>query len=308
MSPWRAGVAFVSRVRDLCARRRLAREAEQEIEMHLDLLADQCVTLLERWRRAWQVRLGMLFDRRRADRELEEELRHHVALATAARRARGVPPAEARRQALVSLGGLESARNHVREARFAAALVTSWQDVRLAARGLVRRPLASAVAVGTLGLGLASVAAPFAVVDAVVLQPIGDDDSRLVRIWKDDVERGGGLLFPISYPEYLVWKDEAASFDALAAINYADGATTAVLVDDEPVTANRVLASAGLLDAVGARPAHGRLLEPADDVEGAAPVAVVSHRFWRRVSGDPAFVGRRLRFPGDAPFTVVGVL
>ena len=38
MSPWRAVVAFVSRLRDLCARRRLAREAKQEIEAHLDLL------------------------------------------------------------------------------------------------------------------------------------------------------------------------------------------------------------------------------------------------------------------------------
>ena len=82
----------------------------------------------------------------------------------------------------------------------------------------------------------------------------------------------------------------------------------AVLVDDEPVTANRVSASAELLDVVGARPAYGRLLEAGDDVEGAELVAVVSHRFWRRVSGDPAFVGQRLRFPGDTPFTVVGVL
>ena len=264
--------------------------------------------LLERWLCAWRVRLGMLFDRRRADRELEEELRHHVALATEARRAQGVPLAEARRQALVSLGGLESARNHVRDARFAAALMTSWQDLRFAVRGLVRRPLASAVAVATLSLGLASVTALFAVTDAVILQPVGDRDSRLVRVWKDDVERGGGLLFPISYPEYLVWKDEATGFGALAAINYADGATTAVLIDDEPVTANRVLASAELLEVVGARPAHGRLLEAADDVESAELVAVVSHRFWLRVSGDPAFVGRRLRFPGDTPFTVVGVL
>ena len=264
--------------------------------------------LLERWRCAWRARLGMLLDRRRADRELDEELRHHVALATEARRARGVPPAEARRQALVSLGGLESARSHVRDARFAAALMTGWQDLRFAARGLVRRPLASAVAVGTLSLGLASVTALFAVVDAVILQPVGDGDSRLVRVWKDDVERGGGLLFPISYPEYLVWEEEATSFDALAAINYADGATVAVLVDGEPVTANRVLASAALLEVVGARPAHGRLLEARDDVEGAELVAVVSHRFWRRVSGDPSFVGQRLRFPGDAPFTIVGVL
>ena len=181
-------------------------------------------------------------------------------------------------------------------------------DLRFAVRGLVRRPLAAVVAVATLSLGLASVTALFAVTDAVILQPIGDSDSRLVRIWKDDVERGGGLLFPISYPEYRVWKDEATGFDALAAINYADGATNAFMVDDQPVTANRVLASAGLLDAVGARPAYGRLLEAADDVEGAELVAVVSHRFWLRVSGDPTFVGQRLSPPGDTPFTVVGVL
>ena len=181
-------------------------------------------------------------------------------------------------------------------------------DLRFALRGLVRRPLAAAVAVATLSLGLASVTALFAVTEAVLLRPVGDDDSRLVRIWKDDVERGGGLLFPISYPEYLVWKEAATGFDALAAINYADGARIAVLVDDEPVTANRVLASAELLNVVGARAAYGRLLEPGDDVEGAALVAVVSHRFWRRVSGDPAFVGQRLSFPGDTPFTIVGVL
>ena len=182
-------------------------------------------------------------------------------------------------------------------------------DLRFALRGLVHRPLAAAVAIATLSLGLASVTALFAVIEAVILQPIGDDDSRLVRIWKDDVERGGGLLFPISYPEYLVWKDEATSFEALAAINYADGATTAVMVDDEPVTANIVSASAGLLAAVGARPVHGRLFDADDDVEGAELVAVVSHRFWRRVGGDAALVGQRLRPPGeDTSFTIVGVL
>jgi predicted permease len=182
-------------------------------------------------------------------------------------------------------------------------------DLRFALRGLVHRPLAAAVAIATLSLGLASVTALFAVAEAVILQPIGDDDSRLVRIWKDDVERGGGLLFPISYPEYRVWKDEATSFEALAAINYADGATTAVMVDDEPVTANIVSASAELLAAVGARPVHGRLFAADDDVEGAELVAVVSHRFWRRVGGDPAVVGQRLRPPGESrSFTIVGVL
>ena len=181
-------------------------------------------------------------------------------------------------------------------------------DLRFAVRGLVRRPVPAAVAVATLSLGLASVTALFAVIAAVLLRPIGDEDSRLVRVWKDDVARGGGLLFPISYPEYRVWEDEATSFDAIAAINYADGATGAVMIDGAPVTANIVRASAELLHVVGARPAYGRLIEAEDDVEGAELVAVVSHRFWRRVSGDPAFVGQRLSPPGETPITIVGVL
>ncbi len=182
------------------------------------------------------------------------------------------------------------------------------RDLRFALRGLIRRPLVSTVAVLTLSLGLASVAVLYAVTDSVILQPIGDDDSRLVRIWKNDVERGGGLLFPISYPEYLIWKDETTAFEALAAINYADGATTTVMADDEPITANMVSVSAELLDVVGATPAYGRLLETGDDVEGAENVAVVSHRFWRRAGGDSSLVGRRLRYPGEQPFTIVGVL
>ena len=182
------------------------------------------------------------------------------------------------------------------------------RDLRFALRGLIRRPLVSTVAVLTLSLGLASVTVLFAVTDSVILQPIGDDDSRLVRIWKNDVERGGGLLFPISYPEYLIWKDETITFEALAAINYADGSTTTVMDDDEPITANMVSVSAELLDVVGATPAYGRLLEAGDDVEGAENVAVVSHRFWRRAGGDSNLFGQRLRNPGGQPFTIVGVL
>lgn len=76
----------------------------------------------ERWIYAWRVRLRMLLDRDHVDRELDDELRHHVALEAEVRRAQGIAPPEARRQALATLGGLESTRNHVREARFGAAL------------------------------------------------------------------------------------------------------------------------------------------------------------------------------------------
>ena len=77
--------------------------------------------LFERRLYAWRARLRALFDGDRVDRELDDELRHHVAREIEARRARGIPPAEARRQTLAALGGLAPTREHVRGSRFGAA-------------------------------------------------------------------------------------------------------------------------------------------------------------------------------------------
>ena len=126
---------------------------------------------LERWLCAWRVRLRLIFDRPRADRELDDELRHHVALETEARRAQGIPPAEARRQALAALGGLASARSRVREAWFGAAVEHARQDVRYALRTLRRNPGFATSTSLTLTVAVGAVTATFSVVDAVLLRP-----------------------------------------------------------------------------------------------------------------------------------------
>ena len=125
----------------------------------------------EQWLYAWRVRLRELFCRDRVDRELDDELRHHVALETEARRAQGAPPHEARRQALATLGGFEATRNHVRDARFGAALEHVLQDVRYVLRVLRRNPGFTATTVLTLTLAISATTATFSVVDAVLLQP-----------------------------------------------------------------------------------------------------------------------------------------
>ena len=96
--------------------------------------------LLQRWLYAWRVRLRALFDRDRADGELDEELQHHVALEVEERCARGVPRTEARRQALAALGGVTSTREHVRGVRFGAALGEAFGDLRYGLRLLRRSP------------------------------------------------------------------------------------------------------------------------------------------------------------------------
>ena len=108
----------------------------------------------ERWLYAWRARLRALFDREGANRELHEELQHHVDRDIEARCANGVPPAEARRQALAALGGLARTSEHVRASRFGASLEDGLRDIRHGLRLLIRYPGFTAATVLLVGAGL----------------------------------------------------------------------------------------------------------------------------------------------------------
>ena len=258
----------------------------------------------ERWLYAWRVRLRMLLDRDRVDRELDDELRHHVALETEARRAQGVPPAEARRQALALLGGLESTRSHVREARFGAALGHVPQDVRYVLRVLRRNPGFTATTVLTLTLAISATSATFSVVDAVLLQPLPFPNAdRLVTLWETDPENGNQPSEPAP-ANFLDWREQATSFEHVAALEpYSVDLTGA----DEPEVLYGWLVTDGFFETLGAGAAHGRTFLPDEHRPGSGVVVVTDGLWRRRFDGDPAIVGRT-RVLDDEPRTVVGVL
>ena len=258
----------------------------------------------ERWLYAWRVRLRMLLDRDRVDRELDDELRHHVALETEARRAQGVPPAEARRQALAILGGLESARNHVREARFGAALEHILQDVRYVLRVLRRNPGFTATTVLTLTLAISATTATFSVVDAVLLQPPPFPDAhRLVTLWETDPENGNQPAEPAP-ANFLDWREQATSFEHVAALEPWSVDLTGA---DEPEVLYGWLVTEGFFEALGAGAAHGRTFLPDEHRPGSGVVILTDGLWQRRFDGDPGIVGRTLVLD-DEPYTVVGVL
>ena len=136
---------------------------------------------LTRWFYAWRVRLRMLIDRDRVDRDLDDELRHHVALETEARTAQGIPPAEARRQALAAFGGLESARNGVHEVRFGATLEQIVQDMKYALRSLSRSRGFALVGVVTVALGIGASTAVFSVVGCGAVESVAVPACRTDR-------------------------------------------------------------------------------------------------------------------------------
>ncbi|HUG53699.1 MAG TPA: ADOP family duplicated permease [Vicinamibacteria bacterium] len=182
-------------------------------------------------------------------------------------------------------------------------------DVRYAARSLRSGRLFAAVSVLTLSLGLGAVTALFAVVHAVLLDPIVPDQDRVVRVEKLDTERGG-FPYPLSFPEFREWRDQSRSFEALAAVDHAaTGVVPIGLAGEQPWSVRLAPVSAGFFGVVhrGA-PLRGRWLQEADEEPGAEVAAVVSERLWRRAwGGDPALVGRRLSWAVDRTLVVVGI-
>src|SRR5215475_13957205 len=130
--------------------------------------------------------LRALLRRAQAERELDEELRHHIERQTEQNIRLGMNQEEARNSARKAFGGVEQAKERSRDVRGALWLEEFWQDLRYGARSLLRNPTFSITAVGILAIGIGANTAIFSVVYAVILRPLPYTGSeRLVMIEED---------------------------------------------------------------------------------------------------------------------------
>lgn len=255
--------------------------------------------------RALTLRLLGLFRFGRAEDDFSAELESHVVLHTDDGIRSGLSPEEARRQALILLGGAEQARQAHRERRIFPWLESLLQDVRFGCRMLVRNRAFTIVAVLTLAVGIGSSATVFTWINAVLLRPLAGvtDPSRLVVL--ESVTPNGEWVTS-SYPDFVDFRDRLKLLDGVAVTRPV---AFSVGSEDHSDRVWGELVSGNFFAVLGVKPEVGRLFLPAEfaDVPGKFPIAVISDRYWRSHFGaDPSIVGRTLRI-NQHELTIVGV-
>ena len=248
-------------------------------------------------------RLGALAFRRRQEREMAEELAFHVEREAEERARGGAAPEVARREARLALGGIEQAKEAVRDARGVRPLQELGADLRYALRGLRRNPGFTATAVLVLGVGLGATTAVFSVMDSVILAELPYPEAdRLVRVVEQNSPTNRWAL---STADVMAIGEQQTSFEAWGAAQ-RDEAALSGPGRPERIVVGRV--SAGYLKAIGIPVARGRPIESRDEAPEAPAVVLLSHALAERLFGGPGrAVGRSLNLDGIS-HQVVGVL
>jgi predicted permease len=256
---------------------------------------------LKLWSRI-EAALRNLRDKSHIESELDAEIRGYVEAAADEKITQGIPPDEARRQALVECGGMEQVKQAVREGRAGAGIERLWQDVRYTLRQLGRNPAFTGTAVITLGLGIGATTSIFSAVYALLIRPLPYPQSDQLAYISVDFPTGAGDLVS---PDFVAAQQGLKSFSQVAGCRWMNsnltGAGDPVRVDWAGITAN-------FLPMLDIRPQLGRGFRDNEDRPGGSAVILLSDRFWRSyLHADPNVVGKSVSIDGKQQ-TIIGVL
>jgi len=250
-----------------------------------------------------------LLRKRAIEQALDDELKSAVELLTQEKMNQGLSHPEARRQALIELGGVEQVKEEVRASRggWESFVETCWQDLRYGARTLRKSPGFTAVAALTLALGIGSATTIFSAIQNILLDPFPYTDAqRVVAIQIHDTASGrpGGRTY-YQAPEFLDYQEQNHVFEEVIGGTFLD-----VLYDNGDgmeqfqgsyVTPNtfRFLGVPALL---------GRGIAPDDARPGAPPVFVMAYKLWiKRFNQDRSILGKTFVL-NSVPTTLVGIM
>ncbi|MES1262603.1 MAG: ABC transporter permease, partial [Acidobacteriota bacterium] len=254
-------------------------------------------------------RLRFLFRRRQFERELDEEMRHHLAL-------------KAEQQGGAPFGNLMLLKEDSRAAWTWTLREQFAQDVRYGIRAMAANKIFTAMAVLSLALGIGANTAIYSFMDAVLLRalPVPHPEELVVVNWRakdfpplvhhlngeQRKENEGGISCPnIPFPAYEALRDQHDAFSSLFAFQAAGRLN--IVVHGSAELASGSWVTGNFFSGLGVSPAAGRLLDPEDDRAGAPPVVVISYAWWqRRFAGDPHATGQSILI-NNMPFMVAGI-
>jgi putative ABC transport system permease protein len=249
-------------------------------------------------------KLRALFLKNSLDREMSEEMRHHLELEAQENLALGLSHDEARFAAQRHFGHVEGIKEQVREQRGLPWLEHILQDFGYGFRLLRKSPGFTAITVVTLALGIGATAAIFTVVNSVILEPLPYRDSGRLASLRESFKGQPSIQF-VSRVTFREWKDQATSFESMATTR---GWSRTMIGFGPPQRMYAWRVSVNYFSTLGIQPVLGRTFQPEEGIAGKDDVLIISHRLWLgRFNARPDIIGQQVTID-EHSFTIIGVL
>ena len=251
--------------------------------------------------------LRNLFLSRRVEADLDDEVRAHLELTTAENIHAGMAPEEARRAALIELGGVEQVKEQVRDERRANCVQSVISDCRFGVRQLRKNPGFSVVAVIALALGIGFSTIIFSIFYNGVLYPFPYRDAqRLTVIGIIDTQHNSERFREVYHlDEVAAFRKQSQTFEDIVA--YA-GVDLVYLHQSNSEQLNGCVVTPNVMEFWGVAPLLGRGIGEQDAQAGASPVALLSYAFWKRMfNEDKSLLGTTITL-NKQDRTVIGVM
>ncbi|MGA2049218.1 MAG: ABC transporter permease [Terracidiphilus sp.] len=261
--------------------------------------------------------LRALMGKRKAEREMDEELRSFLDASAEDKRHAGMTPDQAAYAARIEMGSTNAVKHQVWSARWESTLEGLLQDLRYSVRMLAKSPSFTLVAVVSLALGIGANTAIFTLINGVLLKQLPvRAPKELVSVGKalgsgviGGVDMGTGDLYPFDFARQL--ETQPGPFEGIFSYNSRMrkvGVQAGEHPTGQPIQLLAQLVSGNYFGVLGVPMFMGRSIQPSDaESPGRNAVIVVSYHYWREtMDADPGAIGRVLTING-VPCIVVGV-
>jgi predicted permease len=255
-----------------------------------------------------RARLGALWrnlrHRDRVERDLDDEMKATLDLLIDEKVAAGIEPREARRRAMIELGGIEPVKARVREVRIGVRLEALAQDSKVALRHFRRSPGFAGAAAATLALGIGANTAMFSVLNTLTLERLSVANPDHLYSLSSYNERGQKRYVPM--PTILDLNREGPLAEACG---YNGGGIVPMEANGVPTQGIMAIVTGRCFGVFGVQPVLGRGIvdDDAPIMTAGAKVVVISDRLWQRLfNRDPGAIGKSMRIDSVVAI-VIGV-